>query len=313
MKTVEKPLIRKCSVAAAFFFLFINWATAADHEDLIPLHSEPAEILVLKRSLWRNPDYEFFLWDKLDNILIFDTEDYTIQSLFFKKLAFYTEKLGFAGKVYKDDQLITKQGYNAHNYAAYDLAGYFNRAGKENLNFYEQQLRNILLANNIITSNNSVYYPVSGGVVSISRQSVPDLRAYLFVHELLHGIFYNFPEYQEGIYGIWKKLSNDEKEFWFLFFWSKEYITQDPVILINEFHAYLLQQSEKNISWMLLDRGVEEIRKNFPHKAEFADNFARQCGNCLQQTARKIADLLSDVGREAGFDYRTYLFSIRPY
>ena len=53
---------------------------------------------------------------------------YEIQDAFFKRLAFFVEKAGHAGRIESLSALGGLHGYNAHDYRAEDLARFFDTA-----------------------------------------------------------------------------------------------------------------------------------------------------------------------------------------
>jgi len=300
------------SLIIVFFSLIPHFVLSIDNS-FLPIPSEPIVLLDIAEDSWRDQDFEFYIWDKLDKILIFDTADYAVQDKFFKKLAFFTEKQGYIGKIHSESTLADKHGYNAHNYSSSDLSAFFNMGINGNLNFYEQLLLEILIANGLFVKRDQSLYPVAGGVISISYQSDSILRKHLLTHELLHGIFYTLPAYQKGVSRIWKSLSAKEQEIWTLFLSSNGYDTNNPNVRINEFHAYLLQQSVDSINDLLFSRVLSNIKVVYPQKKKFVNAFSLQCRHCFEIWASRVGALLTSTGREAGFDYLDYLIQIRPY
>ena len=116
------------------------------------IKTDPGLILAYNQKNWRNIDYEVFEWDRYDKILFFDIADYDIQDNFFRRLAYYVEKTGYRGKLWSNEVLEGKHGYNAHDYSSESLASFFNKATEENftLNKEEEILKKILLVNGVL-------------------------------------------------------------------------------------------------------------------------------------------------------------------
>ena len=91
--------------------------------DPVPL--DPALILDYPLSSWRREDYEVFRWESFPSLLIFDTASYAVQDRLFKRLAFFVEKAGYRGRLAGDGEIADQHGWNAHDYRAASLAGFF--------------------------------------------------------------------------------------------------------------------------------------------------------------------------------------------
>ncbi len=212
----------------------------------IPIPAEMTAILHYPRQAWRDSTYELFSWNLFPEILIFDTADYGVQASFFKRLAFYVEKKGYTGQLLSDGDLADKHGWNAHDYRSIDLASFFQAAEDRRfeLRDSEKLLREILLSNGIISydKENSVYLPVRGGLISISRSSSEYLRKLFLVHEGMHGIFFSSPAYRDGCFQVWEALSAEMKQYWDRFFRWMSYDADNLYLVVNELQAYLLQQ-----------------------------------------------------------------------
>ncbi len=212
----------------------------------VPIPADMTAILHYPRQAWRDSTYELFSWNLFPKILIFDTADYGVQASFFKRLAFYVEKKGYTGQLLSDGDLEGKHGWNAHDYRSIDLASFFQAAEDRRfeLRDSEKLLREILLHNGIISydKENSVYLPVQGGLISISRSSSEYLRELFLVHEGMHGIFFSSPAYRDGCFQVWEALSAEMKEYWDRFFRWMSYDADNVYLVVNELQAYLLQQ-----------------------------------------------------------------------
>jgi len=100
-------------------------------DPFMPLPADLGTLLLYDPEYWRNPDFELFSWTRFPGILLIDTRNYDVQSRFFKRIAFFVEKKGFAGRLLDDGTMEPLHGWNAHDYRAFDLAAFFDRAFKE--------------------------------------------------------------------------------------------------------------------------------------------------------------------------------------
>ena len=223
---------------------------------LAPLPADLGVILLYDRARWRSQAYELFSWSRFPEVLVFDTADYSVQSRFFKRLAFFVEKRGFRGRLVTNQEVADLHGYNAHDYRAEDLARFFQEVAEAQfpLNPEEEQLQAILLANGILRIEGGRYAPGEGSVLSISRSSGPLLRRHLLTHEAFHGVFFSSPAYRERCFELWDALGEQERAFWLLFFRWMRYDTGDSYLSANELQAYLFQQERRGVGSYL--RGV---------------------------------------------------------
>jgi len=237
----------------------VDFAIDFPEEKALPIDLET--LLFRKPSLWRREAYELYDWNDFPGMLIIDTADYRTQSLFFKRLAFFTEKKISVGELLSDQELEPLHGWNAHDYKAPDLARFFNKAARENfpLNERELELRKLLIANGVLKETSGRVRPGTGGILSISRESSPRLRELFLVHEGYHGIFFISEEFVTEVTEIWHSLTDEERHFWESFLDMYSYNISDEYLLINEFQAYLMQQEvaradsyfRGKINWML--------------------------------------------------------------
>ena len=232
-------------------------------------------------------------------MLIFDTRDYAVQADFLKRLAFYVEKEGYVGKLLTDEQLADKHGWNAHDYRAVDLAAFYQTAfdRRFELNEKEQLLLQILLDNGILEydSGNSLYLPVSGGLISVSRESSDYLREKFMIHEGIHGVFFADPGYREQAFGMWETLTENEKRFWLSFFGWMHYDTDNLYLMVNELQAYLLQQPAEQAEYYFRNhRSVPGLRAN-PYSAEAVTSLVDGDGEPFLRLAVQAGDLFYDA------------------
>ncbi len=170
-------------------------------------------------------DFVFYRWSDFPGILIFDTADYHIQSLLFKRLAFFVEKRGFSGRILENESLENLHGWNAHDYRAEDLADFYNTAEDRQivLNSYEIELRGILIEEGILALEDNTVVPRSGGLLSVSRESTPYLRELFLAHEGYHGIFFASPEFEKFAMDLYKNIDPQAENFWKIFLAWKGY------------------------------------------------------------------------------------------
>ena len=276
-----------------------------------PLLSNPDTILQQKITAWRQSEFEVFRCKSLSKILIFDTDTYKTQSAFFKRLAFFTEKNGYTGRISSAAAFSDKKGYNAHNYHARDLARYFNKISASMLLPEELLLRDILLISGVLIYKHRSYYGKEGGVISISRSSSPSLRKLLLVHELSHAVFYTVADYREGVQQLWMELSPAEQLFWSLFLYGRGYSVKDINLVVNEYHAYLLQQPRSEVN-SYFRRQIGDLRVRFPSYEPFLRNFVKSYGQRFSVAASRLETLLQaplSPGGVSFYDIRRQIFS----
>ena len=215
-------------------------------------------ILRLDRSHWRRDDFELYEWRGVPAaaapLLIFDTATYAIQARLFRRLAFFVEKRGFRGRLLGDEELAGLRGYNAHDYAAPDLARFFTLAHDEGvaLNEAELLLRDVAVTHGIVQPDpGGGWRTGAGAILSISQASHAQLRDLLLRHEALHGLYFTHARYREAVWAAWQQLSEDEQRFWILLLASINYDVDYPDLVVNEFQSYLLQQGANRVSYFL--------------------------------------------------------------
>jgi hypothetical protein len=210
-----------------------------------PVIADPGIILNYPQQNWRNPRYEFFQWKDFPSILIFDTADYKIQDALFKRLAFFTEKAGFRGRLAADQEIAGLHGWNAHDYRAEDLAAFFEAARNTAfpLTQEERELESILQAAGIISrTETGAWTGGAGAVISLSRESPEYLRSQFMVHEGFHGLFFIDEDFRNFSRRRFEALDPTAKKFILSFFDYQHYDIQDSYLIINEFMAHVLQQ-----------------------------------------------------------------------
>ncbi|MCX8012731.1 MAG: hypothetical protein N3A02_00375, partial [Rectinema sp.] len=131
-------------------------------------------------------------WDIDPEVLLFLFRDYAAQDRYLKRLAFFVEKIGFAGTLAADAQIADLHGWNAHDYKAEDLARFFDVAARSDfpLSREEIELRTLLVDTGIIVADGKGFRPLKGAIVAISQESPTYLRKRLLAHELSHALFF---------------------------------------------------------------------------------------------------------------------------
>ena len=264
---------------------------------LIPVRTDPGLILNYNKSAWRTLDYEIFEWDRFERILFFDTRNYNIQDNFFKRMAYFVEKEGYKGTLLTDEQLQGKHGYNAHDYSAASMANFFNKALQENftLNKEEEILKKILLENDLIEFDGTVFIPNEGGIVSISQESAPYLRSTFLAHEGWHTLFFKDEEFRNFTSAVYYTMDQTSIQFLKDYFKSQPglgYDQNDDYLMHNEFMAYIMQQNIKEVSKYfvhLANRG--SVIKYTPKLAAYVRNTE---GKTFEDAALALNDFVFD-------------------
>lgn len=244
-----------------------------------PVPADLGVILAYRKADWRDRDYEVFRWSREPSILIFDTSDYAVQDRLFKRLAFFVEKKGYAGTIPDFAAIAGLHGFNAHDYRAEDLARFYRYAagaGRELLP-EEIALRDILLREGVILRSGSTYAAGQGGVLSISRDSAPELRRRLLAHEALHGVYFTDQGFRSGVARVWESASEDLRQFFRLYLswpdWG--YDVDNTYLVTNEFLAYMLQYPEADARAELFVAGCGWLEDRYPRRASWVRDFRR--------------------------------------
>lgn len=215
---------------------------------LKPVYVDPGLIMEWRRDNWRGRDYELFAWDRFPHVLIFDTLNYAVQDDFFRRLAFFTEKAGYTGRLMSDSFLASQHGYNAHDYRAESLAAFFELARVTDfaLNSRELLLKEILSANGIIRiASDGTVTAGTGAVISISQESPVYLRWTFIAHEGWHGIFFTDADFRNTVASLYYTVDQRALRALIRYFAvtpTLNYNTADDYLMKNEFMAYMLQR-----------------------------------------------------------------------
>jgi hypothetical protein len=211
---------------------------------LDPIPASLSGILNADTAAWRTPSAEVYRWDSFPDILILDLRDFPVQDRMFSRLAYFTEKRGFKGKLLTNAQLAGRHGWNAHDYGPTALAEFFSAASASGfpLNAEELALRRLAIVQGLIAERGGAYTGGSGGVLSLTRASSVIERKYLLTHESFHGIFFSSDAYRDYCFELWDSLPTGERSFYTMFLDSLGYDGEDHYLAVNEFQAYLMQQ-----------------------------------------------------------------------
>ena len=271
----------------------VPFFTAAN-EVFQPLPADMGAIISYNKSLWRHPEYELFAWNLDTEILLIDTIDYEFQSLMFKRLAFFVEKLGTAGTILSNEALEGAHGWNAHDYQSIDLARFFNEAHRIGLrlNNEEELLLEILKHNGIVQAQEGEIQPGVGGILSISQASAPRLRRTFINHEGYHGVFFGNIEFRDRVFEIWQQLSTLEQDFWRRFLAWKYYNSNDTYLVVNEFQSYLLQQRLDRVDAYFIGYAIPNMTAELP---KYRNLFSR----LIQEYPASFVNAAKEVDRAA--------------
>lgn len=243
--------------------------------DFEPILVDPYLIIDWDEKTWRNSNFEVYAWEQFPNILIFDTLNYAVQDDLLKRMAFFTEKEGFRGRLAADEEIKDLHGFNAHDYRAETLAAFFDLAEKENfpLNQMEKDLRGLLEDAKIIIKTETGYEKGEGAIISISKESPRYLRAQFIAHEGVHGIYFVDADFRNLVDVVYDIIDTKSLQFLQGFFASQPslgYDPNDPYLMRNELMAYLLQQSvagipgyfAENLAWRgTVNKAIPELAK----------------------------------------------------
>lgn len=236
---------------------------------LTPLKADPGFILKYNMADWRNRDYEVFQWDRFPEILIFEFKDFEIQDKFLKRMAFFVEKTGYKGTLVTNEEFKNIHGFNANDYKASDFANFYNLADETGFELNDEEiiLKKYLINNGILnlTGNGSVVAG-KGGIASSSRQSGAKTESRLFVHEVLHTLFFideGFRNYVAAAYEIFDPYT---KQFLIDYFdanpqWN--YDTNDSYLMLNEFMSYIMEHKSSDVGAFFMDRATYQNVVNY--------------------------------------------------
>lgn len=265
---------------------------------MTPLPADFKQILENDPAQWRFSDWEVYSWESFPGIFIIDFQNFNIQSHMLKRLSYFVEKKGFTGKIHSFTRLSGKTDWNAHNYKAKDLAAFFTEAERTGalLTSAETYLRELLLANGMIEKGDAGYTGGEDkGIVSVSQESLPHVRALLLTHEGYHGLFYAAQGLKELVYDLWDKLAPEAQEMWVEYLmtadvWNYDY--KNGYLLRNEMLGYMMQQ--KDFAEYFDNMMFPRLLKRSPDKAEHFHETHDAARQAFLDTALKIAVFLQN-------------------
>lgn len=239
-------------------------------------------------------DYNYYRWDILPKVLIFDFKNYAAQDEYLKRLAFYVEKKGFAGKLASDSEIAPLHGWNAHDYRSEDLAAFFSETRKQNfpLNDKEKALRDFLVDQKLIARDGQGYKGLGGAIISLSQESPSYLRHTFLTHESSHAIFFVDEEYRSFCVSMWNSMSDKEKWFWYLYFGWMNYDISSAYLMANEMQAYLMQQPYSGAEKYFTTTPVNRMLEHHPELKGKLDEYMAAYGSSFAAHAMDIQNWL---------------------
>lgn len=262
-----------------------------------PIYSGINRIFNNSPDSWRNSLFEIYKWDKGSNVLIFDTIDYSIQSLMFKRLAFFVEKKGYRGTIYTLEELEGLKGWNGHDYRSVDLAEFYNKLESKNFKptYGELILLDILLNNKILVKTRRGYISGRGAVLSYSRSSSYNHRKYILEHEAYHGLFFTYSGFRTFSTLVWNNMDRDSKEIWKMYLDYLGYDSSDRRLVINEFVAYMLQSTETEEYQYFMRLIYYRLRRGYPDKRQFIEEFFKTNPTPFKESIKKLDNFTGKI------------------
>ena len=288
---------------------------------LEPIPADPYRVLSYPMDSWRDKRYEVFSWDIFPEILIIDTADYDVQDRMLKRLAFFTEKAGFRGRLAPDAEIASLHGWNAHDYRAEDLAAFFELARKSNFPLLgeERELESLLLDAGIIrkaaagtggeprpsgSAAGSEIIPGRGAIISISRESDKTdrgLRPRFMAHEGFHGLYFIDADFREFSRRRWEIFPAPAKRFLLSFFDFQAYDTKNPDLVINEFMAHVLQLPASQAAWYFGDYQPNRMIAISPWRASFLPAKEEVSSNGTRYWPELASAFTAEAGAFSGY------------
>lgn len=240
-------------------------------------------------------DYAVYRWDILPGTLVFDFADYDAQDRYLKRLAFFAEKPGFRGRLATDAEIAGLHGWNAHDYSTDTLAAFFSKAEAENfkLNESEKELLGTLVRYGVLRRESGAIGAGAGAIISVSRESPPDLRRLFLDHESSHALFFQDEEYRRLSERLWDSLGPEARRFWMTHLAWRRYDTRDRYLCINEHQAYLVQQSTRAAS-SYYESVLARLSEAYPDEKERLEVDAPTILESTQRCAEALDRYLKD-------------------
>jgi hypothetical protein len=280
---------------------------AAETPAFMPLEAHPLEILASEPGSFRRKGFELFAWKALPGILVFRFADLRTQDDYLKRLAFFTEKAGFRGRLAKDEEIEGLHGWNAHDYRAADIGAFFKKAQDEAfaLNPRELELKELLISLGQLESAESGIRGARGrAIVSISVASGKAMERRFLAHELYHGIYFTDPAFAAGAEELYSRIDPDVRDYVLEYFDFKEYDLADRDLMVNEFASYFLQQAPSEAPAYFATTVAGLLENDRGGKGEYRER-AKALGKRFEETGRAYEALsLRLYGFPAGQAWR---------
>jgi hypothetical protein len=215
------------------------------------------------------------------------------------------EKVGFRGRLARDEEIASLHGWNAHDYRPEDLAAFFKAAKDRSfaLNQEERELEALLVREGVISESGGKVEAGRGAIISISRESSDALRRTFAVHESMHALFFSDAAYRSFARSLWASLDAKEKWFWKAYLGWAAYDVGSDYLMGNEFQAYLLQQPTSAAEEYFTKRKSAELLEKHPELEERVAAYMADYGASFAARAAKLeAWLRAKYGIEAGRD-----------
>ncbi len=268
-----------------------------------PVPANFGTILTYSPDHWRQKDYEVFSWSLAPSVLVFDFRTLAVQSKYLKRLAYFVEKAGYAGKLWPNYVISPLHGWNAHDYRPKDLAAFFTMAQSQHfpLNPEEISLQDILVANGIIVRTADGFAAGKGAIIGFSQNDPYWLRYILLTHEGYHGIYFTHPGYRDAVHRIWNALPAQQQKFFRIFLGRREYNAKDDYLVINEFQAYLMQQRVDEVKKYYRGRVLASLSKDLDFKNAALGEYVKAHPDMFVSMARSVQDAVhAAAGVNAG-------------
>lgn len=297
---------------------------------VMPIPIDPGLIIKNNPENWRNKDFEIYCWDRFPDLILIDTVSYDFQDLMFKRLGAFVEKKQTAGKILEGGELDSLRAFNANDFNASKLAGFFSTAESQNIELNEQEklLKEILLENHIIKkveyagdspdsdfSEGNLYEAGTGGIISFSVESELYRRKLFFAHECFHGLFFIDEAFRKKVAEEYNSADPGLISFLKAYYEavpSLQYNDGDLYLMHNEFMAYMTQLEYDKLINHFTDyvcSQLEEVREYESH-IEYIKNAGKEA---VFTANKNISDyLFSRWGLEAGRSNLVYLWKFKP-
>lgn len=239
----------------------------------VPGNGAPlADLHSVLDAAWPGGDYALYRWDALPGTLILDFKDYATQDRYLKRLAFFAEKPGFRGRIASDEEIAGLHGWNAHDYPTWTLRNFYTLAESSGftLNQSEYRLLDLLVAYGILRrGEDGSLSEGAGAVISFTRESSAALRRLFADHEASHALFFQDQAYRDLTAALWNAQPKAALDFWLEHFQWRSYDTADDYLMVNEYQAYLVQQSVSATRWYVGGNVMARLSAVHPERASY--------------------------------------------